>query len=89
MSKAEASIASRHVGEIGLGHGIVGERAVAEPAGRGEGDRLVERAAGEAERGGGDGDPEQVQRRIAMPKPSPGAPINSPRTPSNLSRASG
>ena len=51
----------RHVGEIGLGDGIVGERAIAELARGREGNRLVERAAGEAERGGGDGDAEQGQ----------------------------
>ena len=61
MSRAEASIGSRHVGELGLGHRVVGKRAVAELAGGGEGDGLVERAAGETERGGADGDAEQVQ----------------------------
>ena len=49
----------RHVGEIGLGDGIVGQRAIAELARGRKGDRLVERAAGETERGGGDGDAEQ------------------------------
>ena len=62
MSSAEASIAGRHVGELGLRHRIVGERAVAELAGGGEGERFVERPPGEAERRRADRDPEQVQR---------------------------
>ena len=51
----------RHVGEIGLGDRMVGKRAVAELAGGSESDGLFERAACEAERGGADGDAEQVQ----------------------------
>ena len=62
MSSAEASIAVAMSARLVLGHGIVGERAVAELAGGGEGQRLVERAAGEAKRGGADRHPEQVQR---------------------------
>ena len=62
MSSAEASMLSRHVGELCLGHRIVGQRGVAELAGGREGHRLVERAAGKAERRRADRHPEQVQR---------------------------
>ena len=62
-SSAEASMASRHVGELRLGDRIVGERAARRACGsRAKRERLVERAAGEAERGGADRDAEQVQR---------------------------
>ena len=51
----------RHVGELGLSHRIVGERAAAEPAALGEAQRLVERAPREAQRRRADRHPEQVQ----------------------------
>ena len=65
-----------------LGHRIVGERAVAELAVGGKGQRLVERAPGEAERRRADRHPEQVQRLPSpISKPSPGSPMTArPRT---------
>ena len=62
MSRAEASIAVAMSARLAWVTAL--SASVPAPSLRvdGEGDRLVERAAGEAERGGGDGDAEQGQR---------------------------